>query len=174
MIKSLLMYRSGIPVAVFRVALTVLLALALDACAGASATADNNPRPYDEKANARAAIAAALADNPGRKRILLTFGANWCSDSRALEANYRSAELSPLLEREFKVVHIDVGVMHRNLDLVEEYGNPIDKGIPSVVLLDADGKSLFVNHGALSNAALMKPSAVQRYFERLASDGRVD
>jgi acyl carrier protein len=78
------------------------------------------------------------------------------------------------LEREFKVVHIDVGVMHRNLDLVEEYGNPIDKGIPSVVLLDADGKSLFVNHGALSNAALMKPSAVQRYFERLASDGRVD
>ena len=174
MIHSLRIYPPGAPVAALRVALTLVLALAVAACAGASGTADNNPRPYDEKANARAAIAAALADNPGRKRILLTFGANWCSDSRALEANYRSAELSPLLEREFKVVHIDVGVMHRNLDLVEEYGNPIDKGIPSVVLLDADGKSLFVNHGALSNAALMKPSAVQRYFERLASDGRVD
>lgn len=157
-----------------RVVLAVLIALGLSACAGAAATADNNPRPYNEKADARAAIAAALADNPGRKRVLLTFGANWCSDSRSLEAHFQSPELAPLLEREFKVVHIDVGVMHRNLDLVEEYGNPIDKGIPSVVLLDADGTSLFVNHGALSNAALMKPSAVQRYFEQLARDGRVD
>jgi thioredoxin 1 len=168
---------SGFPVLrrpVARVGVVLLMALGLSACAGAAATADNNPRPYDEKADARAAIAAALADNPAGKRILLTFGANWCSDSRSLEAQFRSPALAPLLEREFKVVHIDVGVMHRNLDLVEEYGNPIDKGIPSVVLLDADGKSLFVNHGALSNAALMKPSAVQRYFERLASDGRVD
>jgi len=162
--------------AVFRSLLAAVLALALDACAG-PAVSDDNPRPYDEKADARAAVAAAIADNPGRKRILLTFGANWCSDSRALEAHYRSAGLSPLLTREFKVVHIDVGVrdvLDRNTDLVQQYGNPTDKGIPSVVLLDADGKMLFVNHGALSNAGLMKASAVQRYFERLARDNRVD
>ena len=84
MIHSLSIYPPGAPVAALRVALTLVLALAVAACAGASGTADNNPRPYDEKANARAAIAAALADNPGRKRILLTFGANWCSDSRSL------------------------------------------------------------------------------------------
>jgi hypothetical protein len=174
MIQSLSLHRSASQLIALRLVFTVLVALALDACAGATATTDNNPRPYDEKANARAAIAAAMADNPGRKRILLTFGANWCSDSRALEARFRSPELAPLLEREFKVVYIDVGVMHRNLDLVGEYGNPIDKGIPSVVLLDSDGKPLFVNHGALTNAELMKPSAVQSYFERLARDGRVD
>lgn len=177
MIQTLRNCRSFTPAAAVRVSVALLLALALDACAGAASTPDNNPRPYDEKADARAAIAAALADNPGRKRILLTFGANWCSDSRALEANFRSPGLAPLLEKEFKVVHIDVGVagvLDHNSDLVSEYGNPIDKGIPSVVLLDADGKTLFVNHGALTNAALMKPSAVLHYFQKLARDGRVD
>jgi len=157
-----------------RVVFAFLLALGLQACASASATPDNNPRPYDAKADARAQIAAAIADNPGRKRILLTFGANWCSDSRALEAHYRSPGMAALLEREFKIVHVDIGSFHRNLDLVEEYGNPIDDGIPSVVLLDADGKSLFVNHGALSSAGDMKAAEVQRYFERLAKDSKVD
>lgn len=155
-----------------RLITALLLALGLNACA--SSAPDNNPRPYDEKSDARAAIAAAIADNPGRKRILLTFGANWCSDSRALEAYYRSPTLAPQLADAFKVLHIDVGMFHRNLDLVEEYGNPIDKGIPSVVLLDADGKTLFVNHGRLSSAGHMKAAAVQSYFEQLAKDGHVD
>ena len=155
-----------------RLITAALLVLGLNACA--SSAPDNNPRPYDEKSDARAAIAAAIADNPGRKRILLTFGANWCSDSRGLEAYYLSPGLAPVLADAFKVVHVDVGMFHRNLDLVEEYGNPIDKGIPSVVLLDADGKTLFVNHGGLSSAGHMKAAAVQNYFERLAKDGRID
>lgn len=168
--------RQGLHHRVLRAVCASFVAVVVNACASTAAT-DNNPRPYDEKADARAAIAAALADNPGRKRILLTFGANWCSDSRALEAYYRSPALAPLMEREFKIVHIDVGVrdvLERNGDLVREYGDPTDKGIPSVVLLDADGKTLFVNHGTLSSAGDMKASAVQRYFERLASDSRVD
>ncbi len=155
-----------------RLITAALLLLGLNACA--SSAPDNNPRPYDEKSDARGAIATAIADNPGRKRILLTFGANWCSDSRGLEAHYRSATLAPVLADAFQVVHVDVGMFHRNLDLVEEYGNPIDKGIPSVVLLDADGKILFVNHGGLSSAGHMKAAAVQNYFERLAKDGRID
>ena len=68
------------------------------------------------------------------------------------------------------MVHIDVGMSHRNLDVVEQYGNPIDEGIPSVVLLDADGRTLFVNHGALSSAERMSDSAVKGFFERLAAD----
>src|SRR5262245_20304013 len=127
--------------------LVCALILAAPGCATLGLT-DRDPRPYDAKADARAAIAAALADNPARKPVLLTFGANWCSDSRALEKHYRSPTLSEMLARDFRVVHIDVGMNHRNTDLVEQYGNPTDKGIPSVVVLDADGKTLFVNHGA--------------------------
>lgn len=149
-----------------------LLAVAMSACAGLSA--DDGPRPYDEQADANAAIAAALADNPERKRVLITFGANWCSDSRVLEAHVRSPELAPLIEREFKSVYIDVGMFHRNLDITQRYGDPIDEGIPAVVLLDADGNTLYVEHGGLSSAGRMRAAAIRSYFERLAETGRPD
>src|SRR5262245_3664173 len=75
-------------------------ALFVAASGCAHSTYDNgDPRPYDGTADANAAIAAALADNPQRKRVLLTFGANWCSDSRALERHYRSPQLADLLAR---------------------------------------------------------------------------
>jgi thiol:disulfide interchange protein len=140
------------------------------ACAGPGAV----DRPYDARADARTAIAAALADNPERKRVLLTFGANWCSDSRSLERHYLSPELSALLAREFRVVHVDIGMHHRNQGLVAEYGNPTDKGIPSVVVLGADGKVLHVDHGSLSSAESMSAPAVLQFFERLARESRVD
>ena len=154
-----------------RTAVAVSL-LAVQACVAGDFS--DAPRPYDEKADARAAIAAALADNPQRKPVLLAFGGNWCSDSRALEAHFQSPALAPLIESSFRVVHIDVGMFHRNLDIVEEYGNPIDKGIPSVVLLDPEGKVLFVNHGDLSSARTMSDKAVREYFERLAERATVN
>lgn len=166
-----LLFPAGPALRMIRRGVLLLAVLLLGACASGAGTADDeSPRPYDEKVDPRADIAASLADNPARKRILLTFGANWCSDSRSLEARYRSPVLAPLLAREFRVVHIDVGMSHRNLDVVEQYGNPIDEGIPSVVLLDADGRTLFVNHGALSSAERMSDSAVKRFFEGLAAD----
>ena len=143
-------------------------------CACAQAVRHDEFRPYDETADASAAIAAALADNPAGKRILLTFGGNWCSDSRALESRYQDPALAALLEREFQVVHIDVGMSHRNLDIAARYDNPIDKGIPSVVLLDPAGRTLFVNHGRLSSADRMSNAAIMDFFTRLAADGRVD
>lgn len=157
---------------VLRHATLLLSLLAVQSCAAGDL--GDAPRPYDEKADARAAIAAALADNPERKPVLLAFGGNWCSDSRALEAHFQGAALAPFMQASFRVVHVDVGMFHRNLDIVEEYGNPIDKGIPSVVLLDADGKVLFVNHGDLSSARSMSDKAVRKYFERLAERAAVD
>jgi protein disulfide-isomerase len=133
-----------------------------------------SPRPYDEKADANAAIAALVADSSADKRILLVFGANWCQDSRRLEAHFRSAELAPLLAREFRVLHVDVGTFHRNLDITARYGDPIDKGIPSIVLLEPDGRILFATHGQLSSASKMKRAQVVSFFERLAADGHVD
>jgi thioredoxin 1 len=140
--------------------------------AGCETIPAGDPRPYDGKADPKAAIAQALAENPQRKPVLLTFGANWCSDSRALERHYRSQPLAGTLEQEFRVVHVDVGRFHRNSDVVERYGNPTDKGIPSVVLLDAEGNTLFVNHGALSSAGSMTGEQVRVFFERLVEQGR--
>ena len=152
----------------------LLVACGSLAASGCAAPIIGDPRPYESRSDASAEIAAALADNPDRHRVLLTFGANWCHDSRSLERRYRSPKLAALLAREFRVVHVDIGYHHRNLDLVARYGNPTDKGIPSVVLLDADGNTLWVNHGHLSSIADMGDKDVLAFFERLARDGRAD
>jgi thioredoxin 1 len=146
-----------------------LLALALIGCA-AFAHARDEDRPYDAKADAQAQIDALVADRSSGKRILLTFGGNWCADSRSLEKRFHTPELAALLEREFRVLHVDVGMFHRNIDVAERYGNPIDKGIPSVVLLAPDGSVLYTDHGSLSSAGRMSNPAIETFFERLAAD----
>lgn len=151
-----------------RVLLLVLLA------AGAGSLRAETVRPYDEKADAAAAIAAAIAGNSAGKPVLLTFGGNWCKDSRALGAFYREPEIAALLAEKFVVVHVDVGMFHRNPEIVARYGNPIDKGIPSVVLLDRAGATLYVEHGRLSSAHALQSAEVLEYFRRLAADGRID
>lgn len=135
--------------------------------------AGSDLRPYDDTADARAAIADALALSTASRPVLITFGANWCKDSRALEAHYQSPELAPLLDQHFVLVRVDVGMFHRNLDIVEEYGNPIDKGIPAVVLLSAEGELLYASgQGELSSASRMSRAQVVAFFIGLAEDGK--
>jgi hypothetical protein len=151
----------------------VVLLVSLFCCAlfaRAGSGAEDNFRPYDRGADAKAQIEALLADRSSGKRILLTFGGNWCPDSRSLERRYRTPELAAVLEREFRALHVDVGMSHRNLDIVRKYGNPIDKGIPSVVLLAPDGTLLYTDHGSLSSAGRMSDPDVIAFFERLAAE----
>ena len=153
-----------------RVLLLSVLCCVLCACAGAGSGAHDDLRPYDSKADAAAQIEALVADPGAGTRILLTFGGNWCADSRSLEKRYRTPELAALLKREFRMLHVDVGTFNRNLDIVERYGNPIDKGIPSVVLLAPDGSVLYTDHGSLSSAQYMGDPELIAFFERLAAD----
>ena len=47
------------------------------------------PAIYDEAADAKAAIRAALADAEKAKLpVLVVFGANWCGDCRMLDATF--------------------------------------------------------------------------------------
>ena len=150
------------------VALLVLL-LCCALFARARAGDEDGFRPYDREADPRAQIAALLEDRSSGKRILLTFGANWCSDSRSLARRYRTPELAAVLEREFRTLHVDVGRSQRNRDIVEQYGNPTDMGIPSVVLLAPDGTLLYTDHGSLSSAGRMSDPELIAFFERLAA-----
>ena len=65
---------------------------------------------YDEKAAAHKLISAAITEaTRSHKNIVLDFGANWCGDCHALDAEMRKPELASLIEKNYVVVHVGVG-----------------------------------------------------------------
>ncbi|MEE9347066.1 MAG: thioredoxin family protein [Robiginitomaculum sp.] len=98
------------------------------------------PRPYDETANARADIDAAMASarNNGT-RLLLVMGANWCHDSRGLAARFERPKFVSLIEEHYELVYIDVGEKDRNIDIAQSYGIDGIVGTPTILVVTADG-----------------------------------
>ncbi|MEO8805265.1 MAG: thioredoxin family protein [Burkholderiaceae bacterium] len=132
------------------------------------------PLPYDEAADARAAIRAALgAVGAGPRRVLIVFGANWCEDCRSLDQALKSGRNAELMAREFELVKVDVGRFDRNLDVAKAYGDPIRKGIPAAVVLSADERVLYTTKaGELSNARRMSATGVYDFFNGVARSSR--
>lgn len=126
--------------------------------------------PYDESADAKADVRQALsAAKASKVPVLVIFGANWCKDCRALDAALTSGRNAELIAREFKVVKVDVGKFDRNLDLAAEYGNPIKKGIPAVVVLSPESKVLYATRaGELADARQMSESGIYDFFKRVS------
>ena len=142
--------------------------------ASAAALAGGAPLPYDEAADAQAAIRAALgAVGTGPRRVLIVFGANWCEDCRSLDQALKSGRNADLMAREFEVVKVDVGRFDRNLDVVKAYGDPIRKGIPAAVVLSGDERVLYVTQaGELSNARRMSATGVYDFFDGVVRSAR--
>ena len=94
------------------------------------------PSPEEVPAEIAAALAAAANDH---KRVLLVFGGNWCYDCHVLDATFRSKQIAPLVNENYHVVHVNVGNYDKNLDLAKKYEIPLEKGVPSLAILDPDG-----------------------------------
>jgi thioredoxin 1 len=93
------------------------------------------PDPAEAPAEIAAALAAAAKDH---KRVILVFGGNWCYDCHVLDATFRSKAIAPLVNENYHVVHVNVGDYDKNLDLAKMYEIPLDKGVPSLAILDPD------------------------------------
>jgi thiol:disulfide interchange protein len=105
------------------------------------------PDIFDVRANGSDQIAAALGEAArDHKRVLVDFGANWCIWCRRLHTTFeRDPRVSAALNRDFVVVMIDVNTRRgtkRNADVVQRYGNPVQHGIPVLVVLDSGGRQL--------------------------------
>ena len=88
-------------------------------------------KPYDESAIAGEEIIKALKKaKSNNKYILLQMGGNWCPDCRTLGEYFSRPDIKKWLDERVILVSVDVGEWDRNLDIVEEYGNPISEGIP--------------------------------------------
>ena len=128
---------------------------------------------YDEKADAPKQVSAAIAEAlRSGKHIVLVFGANWCPDCHALDAQMHKPELTAIIEKNFLVVKIDVGRMDKNLELARKYGVPLRRGIPALAVLDPQGKLLFAqDQGQFADARHLSFESIRAFFEQWKPKG---
>lgn len=123
---------------------------------------------YPASADANADIAAALRQaSATRRHVLIDFGANWCFDCHVLDDAFHSAEIVPVLNRNFVIVHVDVGEFNKNLELAEKYGVPLKRGIPALAILDSHGKLLFSQkQGEFEKARSLAPEDILAFLNK--------
>lgn len=126
--------------------------------------------PYDETADAKAELQTSLQEvQTSSKPILVVFGANWCGDCKVLDQAFKSGQSAALIQKNFKVVKVNVGRFDRNVDIAEGYGVPLKKGIPAVAILAPNGKPLYVTQsGELADARKMGDSGIYEFFAKIA------
>ena len=98
------------------IALAVLLAFA--AGTANSAGRDIYPDPAQARADLSTALKTAAATH---KRILLDFGGNWCGDCQVLDIYFHDPANRPILDANFVLVHINIGMTDANLDIAKRY-----------------------------------------------------
>ncbi|MBU1376769.1 MAG: thioredoxin family protein [Alphaproteobacteria bacterium] len=127
------------------------------------------PYPYDEAADASAAVDRALARaRKSGKRVIIDMGGNWCGDCRILAATMELPEMKAFLDRHFEIVSIDVGRMDKNLQVPARYGITTRlEGVPALLVVDPKtGKQLVgkAQVSALADARHMHPQDLADWF----------
>ena len=128
--------------------------------------------PYDEaatSAQADTAVNAAFARaRRNHKDVLIDLGGNWCGDCVVLANIMLLPEMKPFMARHYEVVEIDTGRNNRNLQIPARFGVDLSGGVPAVLIVKADGKTL-VNAGhisALEDARHMTPQDIADWLAK--------
>jgi thioredoxin 1 len=152
---------------------TLIAALLLSAVAAAQfkrvplqAPAQPNPQLYKANANATQDIRQALAAaGKQHKNVLLDFGGNWCLDCHVLDNAFHQPRIAPLLNSNYVLVHVDVGRYDKNLDLAKKYHVDLEKGVPSLAVLDARGDVLYATRD-FERARVMSEEDVIQFLDK--------
>jgi thioredoxin 1 len=123
---------------------------------------------YPPGADAHAEIKEALAQAAKEhKRVLLVFGASWCYDCHVLDLAFHREDLAPVVEKNYEVVHVDIGEGDKNQDLAKQYEVPMEKGVPAIAVLESDGKLLYSQkHGEFEKARALDPKAMLAFLNK--------
>ncbi len=128
-------------------------ALLLAGCATTSTDADLAAKAHPE-ARAYAVSDNAMSDVDGAliragengKHVLLVMGANWCHDSRALAGWLETPRFAQLVERDYELVFVNVGMPQtgdgHNLSIARRFGLEELPGTPNLLVLTADGRTV--------------------------------
>jgi thiol:disulfide interchange protein len=123
---------------------------------------------YSAEADPKADIAATLKQaRHEHKRVILAFGGDWCGDCQVLEIYLHQSPNLELFDKNFLLVHIDIGHKDKNLDLAEDYGVPINEGVPALAVLDANGEVLYSQKtGEFGDMRYMQPASVTDFLNK--------
>ena len=120
------------------------------------------PDPGQAKTDLAAALKAASSDH---KRILLDFGGDWCGDCQVLDLYLHNDKNRELLEKNFILIHVNVGHYDANLDLAAKYKVPLERGVPALAVLDDSGKLLYSQRtGEFESMRRMDPNTVTTFL----------
>ena len=128
-------------------------------------------QPYDEHANADAAVAAAFdRAKKSHKRVLIDLGGNWCGDCIVLANFIKLPEMQRFMAAHYEIVVVDVGRFDRNQQIPARFGiTGRLKGVPALLIATPDGK--LVNGDdvfATADAHTMTPAALAAYLAKYA------
>jgi thiol:disulfide interchange protein len=128
--------------------------------------AERDPYPPPEQAAADLAAGLRLAAAQHR-RVLIDFGGNWCPDCRVLDGYFHDADNLPILDSGYVLVHVNIGLRDRNLDIAARYDIPLGKGVPALAVLDSDGTLLYSQKtGEFEAMRRMQSSSVTEFLNR--------
>jgi len=131
--------------------------------------------PFRDDADAASDISGAITEaRRGDRIVFIEFGANWCPDCRALHKLLESSEVAPYLEEHFVLVMVDVGYFDKNLDIVEQVGGDISRGIPSAVFLSSNLEPIGVTrNGELEPARTFGTTQIMRFLQSVNEELKV-
>ena len=123
------------------------------------------PDPGEAEADLKASLARAGREH---KRVLVVFGGNWCYDCHVLDTTFHSKEFAPLVDANYVVVHINIGDDGKaNGPLAARLGVVLDKGVPSLGVLEPSGKVVYAQkNGEFESTVKIGPEEVRAFLEK--------
>ena len=124
----------------------------------------------DAKSVLAEALARASLDD---KRVLLTFGAPWCSWCHKLHDWLARPEVAAILDRDFVVAKVDIDRMAGGKELMKSYRAETSSGIPWYAIFDVHGKSLASADYPGGNICFpLRPQEIDRFFSTIKGQAR--
>jgi thioredoxin 1 len=135
---------------------------------------DMNKNIYPADADAHAEIKEA-EEKAARehKRVLLVFGANWCFDCHVLDLAFHRPDFASAMAG-YEVVHVNLGEDgKKNEDVVRQFDATLDKGIPTLVVAESDGKVVMSQkNGEFEDARSLTPEVLLEFLNRWKPEAR--
>ncbi|MDC3327059.1 thioredoxin family protein [Gammaproteobacteria bacterium] len=103
------------------------------------------------------------------KQPILIFGGNWCPDCRILDGTLQLPTIKKFMNKNYSIMHIDIGRYDKNMELISYFGIPKEKGVPRVLVFDKN--KIIINKKSTkewTTARDRRKQEVFDYFQSLA------